>query len=108
MSVALSPAPIGAAIPAAAPELTAPELTAPELAAPQTPKAPRTDPRGKPLSADAWLLYDLIATGGDWNVATLDAAAGMPWPRLANALVDLECSRLVSRDVMGFFSVRDW
>lgn len=61
--------------------------------------------RGKQLSADARLLLDLIATGGDWNLATLGVVTEMPHSRLAEAVVDLELSRLVRRDVMGFLTV---
>lgn len=65
----------------------------------------RSDGRGKQLSADAQLLYDLIATGGDWNLATLEVVTEMPHSRLAEAVVDLELSRMIRRDVMGFFEV---
>lgn len=84
------------------------EFGAPALAREPDPAAgaPLTDHRGRPLSADVRLLYRLMATGKDWNVATLAEATGMPTPRLTTALFDLECARLVSRDVMGFFEVR--
>lgn len=59
--------------------------------------------RRAPLSSDARQLLELIKGGKLWNVATLGCETGMSLQRLAVALTDLEFSRRVRRDVVGFY-----
>jgi len=62
--------------------------------------------RRAPLSSDARLLLTLIENGRDLNLATLGMQTGMPLPRLIEALSDLELSRRVQRDLLGFYEAK--
>ena len=56
---------------------------------------------GEPLTADEQVLFDLIDSGGSWNLATLYDATSMPLPRLTTALFDLRVHRLVIQGPLG-------
>jgi hypothetical protein len=62
--------------------------------------------RREPLSEDAKVLLELMRLGGEWTVPTLSDVAQMPWPRLVDALFDLEIRHLVTRDLLGLFQAR--
>jgi hypothetical protein len=55
------------------------------------------------LSPEAEQLLELIKGGRTWNAATLCDETGIAVPRLIKALTDLEFSRRVYRDPMGFY-----
>jgi len=67
--------------------------------------ATRGGPR-RSLTADSQRLFELICGGGLWHIGTLEQASKMPYERFVSAMFDLELSRLVTRDLLGFYDVR--
>lgn len=84
------------------------EPVGPQSVSPRTPV--RTSAEGElnerqrsALSPEAEQLLELIQGNRTWNAATLCDETGIAVPRLIKALTDLELSRRVYRDPMGFY-----